>query len=189
MHESKRRAQQADGLTAAFSLTQSLGKLVDLQTLGAQDKITPRSTKSFEGHMQVMRQGGIGEPGTWRIEHEHGEAYRVGEHVRCKTRQHRSVINSKACLVVLAAFLRVSRATRHPHSFSLLGGYTAEWQLFEGPYRHRRNLLPVLYSLGRLPASLTVFVIGNIGVILIRKETQCQRVKGIIVQCLLHPPV
>src|SRR5262249_15069622 len=57
------------------------------------------------------------------------------------------------------------------------------------PYRHRRNLPPVLHGLGRLPASLTILVIGDIGVILIRKETQCQRVKGVIVQRLFHPPV
>ena len=118
-----------------------------------------------------------------------GRCSGIGEHVRCKIGQHRSVISGKACLVVLAAFLRVSRATRHPHCFCLLGGYAAECQLFERSYRHRWNLLPVLYGLGRLPASLTVFVIGDIGVILIRKETQCQRVKGIIVQRLLHPPV
>src|SRR5215475_243842 len=148
MHESKRRAQETEGLSAVFSLTQRLRELVDLQTLGAQDKITPGSTKSCEDQMQVMRQGGIGERGTWRVEHEHGEVYRVGEHVCCEIGQHRSVINGKACLVVLAAFLRVSRATRHPHCFCLLGGYTAEGQLFERPYRHRRNLLPVLYGLG-----------------------------------------
>src|SRR5262249_51259934 len=53
----------------------------------------------------------------------------------------------------------------------------------------RRNLPPVLHGLGRLPASLTILVIGDIGVILIRKETQCQRVKGVIVQRLFHPPV
>src|SRR5215467_1907138 len=171
MYESKRRAQEADGLSAAFSLTQHRGEPVEFQALGAQNKSTPGSTKSFEDQMQVMRQGGIGEHGTWRIQHEHGEVYRVGEHMRCKIGQHRGVIHGEAGLVVPAAFLRVGRTTRHPHRFGLLGGYTAECQLFERPYWHRRNLPPVLYSLGRSPASLTVFMIGHIGVILIRKET------------------
>src|SRR5262249_820890 len=76
----------------------------------------------------------------------------------------------------------------HPHRFGLLRGDTAQGQFFERPDRHRRNLPPVLHGLRRLPASLTVFVIGNIGVIVIRKETQCQGVKGGIVQRLLHPP-
>src|SRR5215470_6832425 len=163
MYESKRRAQEADGLSAAFSLTQHRGEPVEFQALGAQNKSTPGSTKSFEDQMQVMRQGGIG--------------------------QHRGVIHGEAGLVVPAAFLRVGRTTRHPHRFGLLGGYTAECQLFERPYWHRRNLPPVLYSLGRSLASLTVFMIGHIGVILIRKETYCQRVKGIIVQRLFYPPM
>src|SRR5215470_11334447 len=171
MHESKRRPQEADGLSTAFSLTQRCGEPVKFQALSAQNKSTPGSPKSLEDQMQVMRQRGIGEHGTWRIKHEHGEVYRVGEHMRCKIEQHRGVINGEACLVVPATFLRVGRATRHPHRFSLIGGYTAECQLFERPYRHRRNLPPVLYGLRRLPASLTVFMIGHIGVILIRKET------------------
>src|SRR6266700_3169361 len=103
MHESKRRAQEAEGLTAVFSLTQRLGEFVDLQTLGAQDKITPRSPKSFENQMQVMRQGGIGQHGTWRIEYEHGETGCLRKHVRGEIGQQRGVIDGEACLVVLAA--------------------------------------------------------------------------------------
>ena len=136
-----------------------------------------------------MRQRRVGEHGARGIEDEHGQTRCVGEEVRREVREHGGIIERQARLIVLTPPLLIGGTTRHPHRFSLLRRYTTQGEFFECPNGHSWDIPPALHCLRRCAAPQTILVVGHIGVILVRKETQRQGVKSVVVQGLVHAPM
>ena len=108
----------------------------------------------MNGQTQVVRQRRVGHHHLGGKQNTHAQAAVALHEVVRKIAQHRGVIHRHRGVEVAAFHITACGAAGHESALAVIGGHTAERQVFERIDGHRRNGLPAFHQARRFAALL-----------------------------------